>query len=616
MKINNRRILLSTLLIGAWGFSLWTANFSLWPIVILTAGLLVFVLAQYVGVLRSIPISFLLLLGSYSILIQFSARLFFELNQSVFALLTVVYFGLIAWLFFLPQYVTKFVNLKQYSALIAVISVLMLSWVFMMASIFSPTTPAVSWGMREDSVWNMISSRIIILDSGIDSSVHPHSSPLTAALFAAAMAFGRGEIGHEDLLLHDVQSSAAMWITWVMLGGIFSAMIVWNKIAKLNTVAAFLVMVFVVFIPLSWFVTGMSFQQGFSNVSLSISLLFAIWLVWSQRKKYEVLDFVGLIFGAIALLSAWGPLAMMPLALIAYWVYLALKRREFYLFSLSQKIWVIALLGTLFSFGLIVSVPNLLREGKYLSADGGMFYFNPLLAVAVIFLAVFLSWRYSRSVASFVEFQGICLSAFTTGAVILFLVYKRRDLDELWGYYPAKMAWVFSAFLIILIVSYAFNEISKTAKATWVKIAFSGLISAGTLGLMLSFNTPGSLAPSSALPLYGVLAHEGASNADSYVRETSRLASPENKYFVYEYVSPEIDRLMNLWLLQLQSKDGSDPIRVHAYTFGEGMLYSACDIDELWGQGTYLITSNSINVNEINTLCGFGGPKVIVRLPS
>jgi hypothetical protein len=73
-------------------------------------------------------------------------------------------------------------------------------------------TGDLEWAMHNDAVWNLVTTRMLIADGGLDAIAHPNASPLTPGLLSIAAAVGRDAVLPQDLLRHDVGAFAAFWL--------------------------------------------------------------------------------------------------------------------------------------------------------------------------------------------------------------------------------------------------------------------------------------------------------------------------------------------------------------------------------------------------------------------
>jgi hypothetical protein len=172
----------------------------------------------------------------------------------------------------------------------------------------------ISWAMNNDAVWNTVTARFITDDGGLNAATHPNSSPLTAMVLASSMAPGRGFVPGSALLEHDVLSEAAAWLVITLLASVFAGLIVARNVRHR---AGWQIMWGAVggAIPLTWYVTGFSFQYGFYNAPVSLLLLLAAWVLWTDGARAPYLATVALLLGTTALLATWAPLAIVSLAL-------------------------------------------------------------------------------------------------------------------------------------------------------------------------------------------------------------------------------------------------------------------------------------------------------------
>ena len=151
-------------------------------------------------------------------------------------------------------------------------------------------SPKLAWMMRNDNTWNLVSSRFLVEDGGLDPSSHRNPAPLANEVVALFAAPGRSAVGRGDLLAHDLHRASEALLLMVgatsLLAGLlvasaFPASRVWSR-AVLGLVAAV--------IPWTWSLAGLVFVYGFWNSLPAASLILAAWVAWTSSERRPVVS--------------------------------------------------------------------------------------------------------------------------------------------------------------------------------------------------------------------------------------------------------------------------------------------------------------------------------------
>ena len=460
----------------------------------------------------------------------------------------------------------------------------------------SPVGDRLAWSMQNDAVWNMMSARFIGNEHGV-SADHPNPSPLTAALIAAAFASGRAGLDPTQLLQHDVTRAAQLWLLLTGLSAVLAGLIAARALPSGRPILRAFLVFSVACIPLSWYVAGYAFQFGFSNATLTMVLLLCAWIAWMSGGRRPLASLLVLAAVALALLATWAPLVVVPAGLAAvvaggagrpWWRRLRGARL---LLLISAAIVGVAYVG-------LVTVRDLLSQRGALSSDGAMFALTPqqvaLIGAAVLIAlvgAAILAGQTRAAVGA-----GVVLAS--SGLALAYLVSQRQG-NAMWGYYPAKFAWLVTALLLVILAvslagwAFRVRRVSATVVVAVLAIAVPAALAANprptreSLTAMATIVAPGAFgAEPAAVPLL------------------FELSDPREKRLVAGYfANAGYDRFINGWLLQQAATSSADPLRAPAYTLDGTNVTQLCDVIGIWGGGVIVTTRSADLADELQQTC-------------
>lgn len=461
-------------------------------------------------------------------------------------------------------------------AFIAPIAALVIVLIVLM-TISAPSGSRISWAMMNDAVWNTVSARFIAHDGGLTAS-RPNASPLTAVLLAIAASTGRGGIAAGDLLLHDVTREAQLWLLLILVSSVMAGLVARAGLHTLRPLARGVASFAVACIPLSSFVIGYAFQFGFYNVTISLIVLLCAWIAWTNSRHSPFAATVVLSASTIAMLAAWAPLAIVPLALAAGVIVRVGPRRVLALRGARLVILVVAILAVP-AYVATVTLPDLLREGAALSADGGIFGFAPtdyvLVVNSTLIVVLLIGWK--RRAWSDPLGMGIVVLA--GGVGLVYLVAQRAMLAQYWGYYPIKYSWLLAILMIIVLAVAMLSWMSGSSGSVGaVRRALVAVVTGAVIVALL--NWPTLTVESRVLPLSLVTGSSGISN--DVVATLFSVSDPAEYTVLALYADQRMeDRFANSWLLQQQATDSLDPIRSYGYFLDGSNVNQICDLARL-----------------------------------
>lgn len=469
-----------------------------------------------------------------------------------------------------------------------------------------------TWAMHNDAVWNLMTARFMIEDGGLRADQHPNASPLTGGLIAVAASVGRGAVGAQDLLRHDVSRMAELWLLVVLAGATLAGLIglrsTHSAPRPLRVVAA----VATALIPLSWFVVGFAFQFGFVNASLSMLILLASWLAWLETRVAPLLGSSILSLATVAMLATWAPLAAVPgaLAVVALFSRLSVLVRQ----RGPALVWWAIAAAPVPIYAVVVTLADLRREGAALAVEGGIHALDPLhvtIIGAVATLAVVFYALRTRAPHVLLGF-GIVAVASAIGLAYLMLQRVNAGVPY-WGYYPVKMAWMVCSLLLVITTA---ALLASVAEFRGRRVA--SVLATASVGLLigtLMMQTPPAWGPRWAhlLPFVDIVTGTGVASSPDQARELFAIAEDGQKDMAVRLIDPGTDRFLNSWLLQLESDDALDPIRHYSYLLNPEDDAQVCEAIRVWGGDVRVHTSDPRLDERLARLCPDADVTVVLR---
>ena len=473
----------------------------------------------------------------------------------------------------------------------------------------------VGWmmGTGTDTVWNTVASRYILNDNGIAPWLNPNPSPLVNGLMATWYAPGRGAA--EELLRHDVTRQSELLVLLFLLCSVLAGIVVARVVPARRPVLRWVAGIFGSLLPLTWYMAGFVIRFGFFNVAVAVAVLLCVWLIWSDLPRHSAASIGYLLIATTVLLAAWAPLAALPLALagvaaLMNWrTLLGLKpvieerapasvsksslplieerapasvsksslplieeRAPASVSKSTLRGWPAALFvasaAQLVLYVLLATLPDLTRDGGALSANGGVPEITPLDVVLVGVLIFAFGAVASVGLSQRHELLGIVVVLLAASVGVAYLALQRRGMDTLWGYYPAKLGWLVSVLLIVLLAASLMRWLGHGG-ARGVNTLAVLLAAAAVVGLVMAKVPPIQRDLAGIVPLIGIgLTPETAAET---AREDALFAATaaddgEKVIFAAYSAAPEDDAFINYWSLQLPATTSDDPIRMFAST--------------------------------------------------
>lgn len=479
--------------------------------------------------------------------------------------------------------------------------------------------PKLAWMMNNDSPWNLISSRFIVEDGGLDPSSHRNPAPLANEVVALFAAPGRSGVDPTDLLAHDLLRASEVLLLLVGAASLLAGVLVASGMPASRRWSRAVLSVAAAAIPWTWSLAGQVFIFGFWNTLPAAVLLLAAWAAWMSSARFPVTSSAVLALTGTGLLAAWAPLVIAPAALgvaVVAWrwrSHLALRR-------VALILWLTPL-AILVAYAGLVTRADLTAESSGLAAEGLFPPFGQHLPPMIWFTAlgvllVLSVWSPVRT-----DLVGVLVlgSAGLIGTYYL-MGQRAESLGGLWGYYPQKFAWTLSFLAPLLVLgsvrgALAAVDLRRVQRGTLVVAA---LMLSGVVLLQVPPSDPrpvtGEDYPiahsspdyrlSSLLPSVSILLPDRSSALDPAARTLLRLADPDAKVMVSRW-SPEpgVNAFIDYWLLQLPADRTDDQPRPYAYTLDSFDPAQLCAVVRDWGDGVVIHTRNATLAEEMASAC-------------
>ncbi|MBW8761691.1 MAG: hypothetical protein JF592_03785 [Microbacterium sp.] len=456
----------------------------------------------------------------------------------------------------------------------------------------------LEWAMRNDSVWNLVSARFVLADGGIDQSAHSNPAPLTATLFALAMGVGRTEIVPAGLLEHDVTQAAALWLFAAGTVALLAGLACWHQAHAIGRAVRVLAAAGTAIFLLSWFVLGVALEFGFWNSTIVLVPLIASWVAWLDWRSQPLRALALLSAASVVALATWAPAALVPasFALVVGLGFATGSSRESGLSVRRRIIVVVALLAPIPAYVLLVTLPDVRREGPALAVEGGFIGMSPFHVAAVFVVFAIAAMRSPRTVRI-----GAFILLVSGTAVIAYLLFQRRDAGRLWGYYPAKLSWLIVILMLVVLVPVLVALASGFSHRTRGR----GILLAAAVMSCYLLVLP-------VTPTYGwrtfltpvaLLEQRGNAQASVAAEELFGLAVPGSATIAMAFAGPAEDALINAWLLQLEAQNSRERIRDYSYVLDSESAQQVCDAIGAWSRPVRVVTRSKDAADRLLGLC-------------
>lgn len=590
------------------GAALTMLGFSPALLVIATVLLVTLAMSQRLSTASSFVGALILLLLIHTVVIRVVPFTGFDLSLVTVMVLMVIGGGSLVTLA-LAEPGLRLPDLGPSSVLWSVLFVPMVVGIWLAATVGFGQKMFVGWAMDNDVVWNTVASRFILSDNGVVPALHPNPSPLVNGLMAIWYAPGREAAG--QLLRHDVTRQTELWLLLLLLASVFCGLVLARAVSGSRPLLRLLAGVAGSMIPLTWYLIGFVVQFGFLNVALAIVILLGAWILWCDLRAHTAAASALLFVATTVLLAAWAPLALVALGLAV--VGAAIGRREILrLRGVNGIVWWLALLQ-LPVYLVLVTLPDLRRDGGSLAANGAVpqLAAQDLLLVSILVLVVGATTALAFNQRH--ELLGICVLVLMTAGAVGYLVMQRAGIDTLWGYYPAKLGWLMS-FLLVVILAASIARWVNMRRTSGVMVVAIVTATASVVGLVLMRVPPAAHTASAIFPVVGIGLR--ALDTAGWPRTDTLFASADDDtQFIYARYSPteNDDRFVNSWLLQLTADTSDTPVRSFAYTLDPENAGQLCAAAIAWGGPTVIVTRDSALESELVPICSDADIQIQLR---
>lgn len=447
---------------------------------------------------------------------------------------------------------------------------------------------APRWALNGDMVWNTAQSLFIHSDGGVQSAIHPNPAPLTNLLFA----IGYGP-GNDPSLGWVFDVHAGVIVLLAAASSLVSGLYVARRSAALHPFVRACLVIAVAWLPYTGGLLGGVVMLGHANALTSYLALWLGWVVFSEPTLRALQKVALLLLLSTVIASSWAPLTVVPVALGVLAAVFALRDwRKYRVGSTKDLVVAGAAFVQLAAYALLVTLPDLRRDGGGLKSDGAVIMVGPLFMLMVMALIVLVAivtglWkprsemlRENREVA-----LGVGVVLLFSAPVFAYMLLQRAGQPTLWGYYPVKFITLLAMVLAGVLIASVASMISP--RAGWAKQALAALIA---VPLFVSVLAPAFLAGQrwGAFSPSIVLSQSGDVQADAAATKELIRIFDERQFSAQVAVEVAGDSgwesLINNYLIQLSAEGSRDQIRVYAYTLNTQDPQQMCDMIALWDE--------------------------------
>jgi len=469
----------------------------------------------------------------------------------------------------------------------------------------------MAWASNNDAVWTLVQAREIFDDNGIGQQSLPNPAPLTATLIASSLAPGRNNLVASEVLAHDITLAGQFWIIVIGVTALIVGHLVSESMVRSRPTLRWFGVVGSGLLVFCWYFAGYATQFGFYNGSLAICVAVCAWAVWMSRPAPTATHLPVLAGATLAMLATWAPLAVIPAALACVEL---LGKRKAILSSPGAILGAVSTVAVVTWYVVSVSLPSLTESGSALTADGAMvkIEFVHFLVIALAVLGGIYALRSSPSSPHSGIVSGYAALLVAAFVGLGFLTFRRIGEDALWGYYPAKFAWLGSALFVVIglqVLGYLVDRQRQPTRQVWVAAGGTTFV----IGAMLLPGIP--LASVAFAPLTNIINDERHGRNDVIAAVSMLESYGEKNMAIGFFDSPDRELELNHWLLQVNAArlDDSFAIRWYAYQVDGSDASIACEAIRAWGDSVVVHTSNAESIKELDRECGDLNYRVVVH---
>lgn len=447
-----------------------------------------------------------------------------------------------------------------------------------------------SWAMNGDMVWNTAQSLFVHQDGGVQPELHPNPAPLTNTLFA--MGYGQAPVPSLAVVF---STHAVVLLALAFLAALLSGWYVAARASGLHPVIRVALVFAVAWVPYTGTLFGAVAEFGHANVLTSYLVLWLAWIVYAERTIPRMLRVALLLLLVTVTVASWAPLAIVPLALaiVAFVdVFRARAQASDAQMMVRPWHWLVLLLSVLqlLAYGVLVTLPDLNREGAALGQDGGGLAFTPRTAAVILValaLTAIVTWWLSRSHEHSDDIRavsaGLLAVLLLSLPAIAYLLLQRQGMPSLWGYYPAK----FVSMLSLVGVGVMIASIAAVIPRRFG--FFKQLLPALVCAVLFTLPVLGPFAWTpefrSLAPELTVARTEPDANRAAYLRALVSISDEhrgEPSLLFDDNLWGEL--MVNGYLIQLSTERSTDPVRAFAYAGDHLSSAQLCELSAAWGE--------------------------------
>lgn len=477
------------------------------------------------------------------------------------------------------------------------------------AAQFIPGAAHYSWAMNGDAANNVLFARVVLYNDGVALGMGENPVPLPPALVAVVMSAGRDGVPSSELTQHDVSALLFVWAGLIALLCTLAGLVGQATMRADRRVLRAIVAAGASLLPISWFVVGYPLEFGFLNTHVILCVILLGWLIYLRSERRPAVGLGLLALSGTLALASWGPLVLFP-AMLG----LAVIVRGFHGIRRAPRSELILMaVGILVFLGyaLAATLPSFLYQSNFAAVPGGAFPFSrwmlPALGVGVVVLGVANLLLRGRSGSSWWCLLGVFGLVAATAAGWGALLFAARTTPDPWiSYYPVKYAWLAAVALLLVGVGGAAGLVSLIRPRLLRAAGIVALAVASVAALaVLPFTRTGYAQENPALR---VLRGDFWAGGDTYAYEIFDNADREAPVLVWDIGDDNSERLVNFWVLQIQSNWTAENIdlNIAAYSVLVGDADTPeelCDIIELMGAPTTVRTADPALEGDLQESC-------------
>lgn len=495
-----------------------------------------------------------------------------------------------------------------------------LGWIgTLVAAQFVPGAARLSWAMNGDGFNNLFYGNVILSARGLAIGQAENPVPLPASLLALAMSPGRPTIADRNLLAHDLASFTVVWTLILAATCILTGAVVASAIPKRHPQLVAGASALGSLLPLTWYATGLPVQWGYFNANVVLPVLLATWLAFLASRRFPVTALVVLCGLATLVLATWAPLVLVPGALgivilVRHWKLIRSLHGSAALVLVLGAAQVLAWVG-------IVTVPTFLSQGGAFEIPGHGFPSAwpvvPFLLVALVALSSFVRRRTSLPVMS-----GVIAITCSTIAAAGMLLYLDHGQGDPWSaYYPTKLAWIISVFLVMVVLSIAVATVVALAPGRGTSVAGIATVTGAVLLACAAIPFDSWSETVVRQPMTRILSGSIWHTGDRAANQILTLSDPRAPGVLWQSGDPD-EAMIDFWVLVTRGGDfaGDPEIRSIAFvayreyratgTFDDSDVGPLCRIMTLMKPTPTVHTANPALEAEMRGTC----PEVTARV--